>query len=117
MLDPKTMEIIKNTAPVLKEKGAMITRQFYKRLFSRHPELYNIFNRSNQREGKQPQALADTVYAAAAHIDRLEEILPVVERIAHKHRALGVRPEHYPIVGENLCGRSGMCWERRPRMR
>ncbi len=53
-------------------------------------------------KGKQPQALADTVYAAAAHIDRLEEILPVVERIAHKHRALGVRPEHYPIVGENL---------------
>lgn len=102
MLDPKTMEIIRNTAPVLKEQGAIITRQFYKRLFSRHPELYNIFNRSNQREGKQPQALADTVYAAAAHIDRLEEILPVVERIAHKHRALGVRPEHYPIVGENL---------------
>lgn len=102
MLDSKTMEIIKSTAPVLKQQGAMITRRFYQRMFSRHPELYNIFNRSNQREGKQPQALADTVYAAAAHIDRLEEILPVVERVAHKHRALGVLPEHYPIVGENL---------------
>ena len=26
----------------------------------------------------------------------------MVERVAHKHRALGVLPEHYPIVGENL---------------
>ena len=22
--------------------------------------------------------------------------------IAHKHRSLGILPEHYPIVGENL---------------
>ncbi|PTX64339.1 nitric oxide dioxygenase [Melghirimyces profundicolus] len=102
MLDEKTLAIVKRTAPVLKEQGEVITRRFYGRMFSRHPELYNIFNRSNQREGKQARALADTVYAAAAHIDRLEDILPVVERVAHKHRALGVRPEQYPIVGENL---------------
>ncbi|MNZ52433.1 Flavohemoprotein [compost metagenome] len=42
------------------------------------------------------------MYAAAAHIDRLEEILPVVKGIAQKHRALGIQPEHYPIVGQNL---------------
>ncbi|SMO84441.1 NO-inducible flavohemoprotein [Melghirimyces algeriensis] len=102
MLDAKTIEIVKSTAPILKQEGAKITQRFYQRMFSRHPELYNIFNRANQKEGKQPQALADTVYAAAAHIDQLEDILPVVERIGHKHRALGVLPEHYPIVGENL---------------
>ncbi|WP_068616835.1 NO-inducible flavohemoprotein [Paenibacillus tuaregi] len=102
MLDPKTIEIIKSTVPALEIHGQDITRTFYQAMFRNHPELMNIFNHANQRQGKQSAALANAVYAAAAHIDRLEEILPVVVQIAHKHRALGVLPEHYPIVGENL---------------
>ncbi|MFP3359249.1 globin domain-containing protein, partial [Planococcus sp. SIMBA_143] len=66
------------------------------------PELLNIFNHANQKQGKQQQALANAVYAAAKNIDQLEAILPVVKQVAHKHRSLGVQPEHYPIVGEYL---------------
>ncbi|WMT42576.1 NO-inducible flavohemoprotein [Paenibacillus sp. D2_2] len=102
MLDAKTIEIIKSTVPVLEVHGQTITRKFYETMFKNHPELLNVFNHANQRQGKQPTALANTVYAAAAHIDRLEEILPVVKGIAQKHRALGILPEQYPIVGENL---------------
>lgn len=102
MLDPKTIEIIKSTVPVLEVHGVAITTRFYQRLFSSHPELLNIFNHANQQKGRQQTALANAVYAAAQHIDRLGDILPVVKQIAHKHRSLGVKPEHYPIVGENL---------------
>lgn len=102
MLDSKTIDIIKSTVPVLEVHGQTITKTFYQTMFKNHPELLNIFNHANQRQGKQPAALANAVYAAAAHIDRLEEILPVVKGIAQKHRALGILPEHYPIVGENL---------------
>lgn len=102
MLDAKTIEIIKSTVPVLEIHGETITKNFYQTMFKNHPELLNIFNHANQRQGKQPTALANAVYAAAAHIDRLEEILPVVKGIAQKHRALGIQPEHYPIVGQNL---------------
>jgi nitric oxide dioxygenase len=102
MLDSKTIEIIKSTVPVLEIHGQTITKNFYQTMFKNHPELLNVFNHANQRQGKQPTALANAVYAAAAHIDRLEEILPVVRGIAQKHRALGIQPEHYPIVGENL---------------
>lgn len=102
MLSQKTIDIVKSTAPVLEKHGVDITKHFYKRMFTNHPELKNVFNQSNQREGRQPQALAASVYAAAANIDNLESILPVVHLIAHKHRALGILPEHYPIVGENL---------------
>lgn len=42
------------------------------------------------------------VLAAAVHIDKLEAIIPAVVQVAHKHRSLGVKPEHYPVVGENL---------------
>ncbi|MFC5540340.1 MAG: NO-inducible flavohemoprotein [Bacilli bacterium] len=102
MLSQKTIDIVKSTVPVLEKHGVDITKHFYKRMFTNHPELKNIFNQTNQREGRQPQALAASVYAAAANIDHLESILPVVHLIAHKHRALGILPEHYPIVGENL---------------
>src|SRR5690606_16333195 len=54
--------------------------------------------------GRQQAALANTVYAAAVHIDNLEAILPAVVQIANKHVSLGVKAEHYPIVGEFLLG-------------
>ncbi|GAE25589.1 flavohemoprotein [Halalkalibacter wakoensis JCM 9140] len=101
-LDSRTIEIIKSTVPVLAEHGTAITTHFYKTLFNNHPELLHIFNHVNQKQGKQPQALANTVYAAAQYIDNLEAILPVVKQIAHKHRSLGIQAEHYPIVGKYL---------------
>ncbi|WP_239749380.1 globin domain-containing protein [Mammaliicoccus sp. H-M34] len=102
MLSEQTKEIVKQTVPVLEEHGNEITKVFYERMFEAHPELLNIFNKSNQKQGKQQTALAQTVLAAAKHIDHLEAIVPNVNQIAHKHRALQVKEEHYPIVGEFL---------------
>lgn len=102
LLDQKTIDIIKSTVPVLEQHGETITKRFYQLMFGNHPELLNIFNHANQKQGKQQKALAGTVYAAAMYIDNLEAILPVVKQIAHKHRSLGVKAEHYPIVGKHL---------------
>lgn len=102
MLSQQTIDIVKSTAPVLQQHGVTITTAFYKRLFNEHPELLNIFNHVNQARGRQQTALANAVLAAAQHIDNLEAILPAVVNIAHKHRSLGIKPEQYPIVGENL---------------
>ncbi|GGG69528.1 NO-inducible flavohemoprotein [Paenibacillus radicis (ex Gao et al. 2016)] len=102
MLSQSTIAIIKSTVPVLEIHGVAITKRFYEMLFENHPELLHIFNHANQKQGKQQTALANAVYAAAANIDKLESILPVVKGIAHKHRSLGVKPEHYPIVGQHL---------------
>lgn len=102
MLDQQTKEIIKATVPVLEQYGTTITQTFYKNMFAAHPELLNVFNKTNQKQGRQPMALASTVLAAAKHIDNLGDILPHVVQIGHKHRALEIKAEHYPIVGENL---------------
>lgn len=102
MLAQKTMDIIKSTVPVLQVHGTQITTVFYKNMFTAHPELLNIFNHANQAKGRQQTALANTVLAAAQNIDRLETIIPVVKQIAHKHRSLMIKAEHYPIVGEFL---------------
>lgn len=102
MLSTHSIQVIKSTVPVLEIHGVTITKRFYELLFSNHPELLNIFNHANQKQGKQQTALANAVYAAALHIDNLAAIIPVVKQIGHKHRSLGVKPEHYPVVGKYL---------------
>ncbi|WP_397443492.1 MULTISPECIES: NO-inducible flavohemoprotein [unclassified Planococcus (in: firmicutes)] len=102
MLSNETRSIIKSTVPVLEDHGVAITTAFYRNLFEAHPELLNIFNHANQAQGRQQTALAKAVYAAAVHIDDLAEIMPAIIQIAHKHVSLGVKPEHYPVVGEYL---------------
>ena len=102
MLNQQKIEIVKSTVPVLEQHGEKITTRFYQLMFEAHPELLNIFNHANQKQGRQQKALAGAVYAAAMYIDNLGAILPVVTQIAHKHRSLGIKAEHYPIVGKYL---------------
>ncbi|TQR21516.1 NO-inducible flavohemoprotein [Psychrobacillus vulpis] len=104
MLSQQTIDIVKSTAPVLEVHGVAITTVFYKNLFEAHPELLNIFNHANQSKGRQQTALANAVYSAAVHIDNLAAIIPAVKQIGQKHVSLGIKPEHYPIVGEHLLG-------------
>jgi len=46
--------------------------------------------------------LAQTVYYFAQNLDNLDVMIPQMSRISSKHRAIQVKPEHYPIVGKYL---------------
>lgn len=105
MLSEQTRAIVKATVPALEAHGTEITKVFYINMFAENPELLDIFNKSNQQgAGRQQTALAAAVLAAAKNIDHLEAMLPQVIQISHKHRALQIKPEHYPIVGKHLLG-------------
>lgn len=101
-LTEEQKQILKSTAPIFKQNGKEITSIMYKHMFTAHPELLNIFNRTNQKNGTQPLALANTVYLVIENIDHLEILSPQLLLIAHKHRASLVLPEHYPIVRKYL---------------
>ena len=102
MLNPTVRELVKATAPVLREHGITLTRHFYARMFEHNPEMKQIFNQGHQRAGTQQQALAMAVAAYAEHIDNPGVLMPVLTMIANKHLSLGVRAEHYAIVGRHL---------------
>lgn len=102
MVSEQTIAIVKSTAPILAEHGETLTKHFYKRMFSHNPEVAPFFNPANQQAGKQQRALAGAITAYAANIDNLEVLGGAVELIAQKHASLLIKPEHYPIVGENL---------------
>lgn len=101
MLQASTIAIVKATAPLLAQQGETLTRHFYTRMFTHNPEVKPLFNTSNQ-DGTQQRALAAAITAYAANIDNLEVLGSAVELITQKHASLQVKPEHYPIVGENL---------------
>ena len=66
-----------------------------------------FFNKAHQVAGRQPRALADSVVQYALAIEDLGSLGPLVARIAHRHCALSVLPEHYGIVHSNLMGAIG----------
>ena len=101
-LSEHTIQVVKSTAPVLLSHGEAVTRRFYQEMLSKHPELRNIFNETNQKTGRQQTALANALYAYASYIDQPEVLTATIQRIAHKHVSLNIRPEHYPIVGKHL---------------
>ena len=102
MISAASRPYIDASVPVLREHGLTITRLFYKNMLGEHPELTRIFNMGNQASGAQQQSLASAVFAYAANIGNAAALGPVVQRIVHKHVSVGIRAEHYPIVGRHL---------------
>jgi nitric oxide dioxygenase len=64
------------------------------------PLLDGIFNRGNQAEGSQQQALAGSVAVFASALVETPERIPehLLSRVAHKHASIGIRPEQYQMV-------------------
>lgn len=102
MLDAQTIATVKATIPLLVETGPKLTAHFYDRMFAHNPELKEIFNMSNQRNGDQREALFNAIAAYASNIDNLAALLPAVEKIAQKHTSFQIKPEQYNIVGSHL---------------
>ncbi|GAA4452810.1 NO-inducible flavohemoprotein [Novipirellula rosea] len=104
MLSDKTIQIVKAITPLVAANAETITRRFYTRMFEGNPEVKAFFNQAHQHSGGQQKALAGAICAYFSHIDNPAVLMPAVELIAQKHCSLGIKAEHYPIVGEHLLG-------------
>ena len=72
---------------------------FYQRLFEIAPELRAMF-RSDMTE--QRKKLMQMLTAAVKGLDRLEQLVPVVEDLGRRHAGYGVEDRHYDTVGAAL---------------
>ncbi|MEV6563555.1 globin domain-containing protein [Streptomyces kronopolitis] len=105
MLSTESARTLTATLPAVRGALGEITALFYEKLFTAHPELLrDLFNRGNQANGSQRQALAGSIAAFAGHLVAHPDGRPdaMLARIAHKHASLGVRADQYPIVREHL---------------
>jgi nitric oxide dioxygenase len=105
VLSDKSRPVVQATLPVVADNIQEIAARFYRHMFVNHPDLLDgTFNRGNQADGSQQQALAGSVAAFASALVNTPDHLPehLLSRIAHKHASLGIRPDQYRIVHDNL---------------
>ncbi|MFD5436429.1 globin domain-containing protein [Kitasatospora sp. NPDC127067] len=105
MLSAKSAEVIEATLPVVGAAIGDITPRFYDRMFAAHPELLrDLFNRGNQANGSQREALAGSIAAFATALIANPDQRPdaMLARIAHKHVSVGIADDQYKIVHEHL---------------
>ncbi|MEV6249400.1 globin domain-containing protein [Streptomyces sp. NPDC051742] len=105
MLSEQAVPVVRATLPAVGGALDEITERFYGRLFAAHPELLrDLFNRGNQANGEQRQALAGSIAAFASALLERPDARPdvMLSRIAHKHASLGVTAAQYKTVHEHL---------------
>ena len=69
---------------------------FYRRLFEIDPSLQRMF-RGDMTE--QRKKLMQMLTAAVKGLDRLDQLVPVVQELGRRHAAYGVLDAHYDTVG------------------
>jgi hemoglobin-like flavoprotein len=68
---------------------------FYGRLFQLDPGLRPLFTGDMREQGRK---LMRMIGLAVAGLDRLDELVPVVQQLGIRHATYGVRDEHYDTV-------------------
>ncbi|MEU7475133.1 globin domain-containing protein [Lentzea sp. NPDC042327] len=105
MLSEKSAELVEATLPAVGAAIGEISTLFYRRMFAEHPILLrDVFNRGNQANGTQAQALAGSVAAFASGLLAGQRPDAMLRRIAHKHVSVGVTPGQYAVVHKHLLG-------------
>lgn len=105
MLSTQSLPLIEATLPLVGERMPEIAKNFYGRMLTAHPELFDgLFSRSNQKNGSQQQALAGSIAVFATYLVQNPDTTPeaMLSRIAHKHVSLDIQPEQYDVVYKYL---------------
>lgn len=98
-MNEKTKEIIKITAPIIKERRDEITTKMYEVLFTKYPETKVLFKNATE---DQPKKLANAIYAYASNIDKLDKLTKGIEGMVSAHVKTNIQAKHYPMVKDSL---------------
>lgn len=95
------IELVKGSwATVAQLEMELVGGLFYNRLFEIMPEVKPMFSRTALPE--QSKKLLTMLSYVIAKLDKLEDIMDEVTKLAKRHNAYGVTPEHYTAVGSAL---------------
>ena len=95
------IKLVKNSwALVAQMEMGMVGGLFYSRLFEIVPEVKPMFSRTPLPE--QSKKLLTMLSYVIAKLDKLEDIMSDVTKLARRHEGYGVTDEHYTAVGSAL---------------
>ena len=99
MLTMTQKTMVQNTFATVTPIADDVAALFYRRLFELDPSLERLF-RGDMKE--QRKKLMQMLTAAVKGLDRLDQLVPVVEDLGRRHAAYGVADAHYDTVGAAL---------------
>lgn len=98
-MTPQQIALIKQSfakvAPIAEDAAAL----FYGRLFEIAPDVRPLFKGDMKEQGRKLMA---TIGLAVASLEKLPELVPVVQDLGRRHAAYGVTDEHYNVVADAL---------------
>lgn len=100
-MEAKNITLVKDSWAIVSTlQMELVGSLFYNRLFEIMPEVKPMFSRTPLPE--QSKKLLTMLSYVIAKLDKLEEILDEVKKLAIRHNKYGVRDEHYDAVGASL---------------
>ncbi len=98
-MNPNTVILVqeswKKVAPIAPQAAAL----FYQNLFTADPSLKVLFKGDMVEQGKK---LMQMIGAAVSKLEDLETLVPILQSLAVRHVAYGVKDSHYQTVGGAL---------------
>jgi hemoglobin-like flavoprotein len=98
-MTPTQIELVQISFRTLPPAVDETARLFYERLFEMDPSLRSMFRGNMQEQGRK---LMQMIGVAVGALQRLEQLLPVIEDLGRRHARYGVREEHYATVAGAL---------------
>lgn len=99
-LSSHDVKLIKGSIPMLEHSGEEIAKKMYEIMLENYPVVTPLFEGINLNN--QFKKLANIILAYAKNIDNPQELEISIDKIADTHVYKGIKPEHYPIVGNCL---------------
>lgn len=98
-LTSEEIDLIRSSFARLAASRARAGEIFYEELFARSPQTRALFTTDISQQASK---LMSTLGLVVAQLQNWEDMRPMIEDLAIRHVAYGVRPQHYPLVGDAL---------------
>lgn len=92
-------DLIRDSFRIVSRDRRQAAARFYELLFEQAPQTRELFVNDLERQGVE---LMSKLGLIVAEIQNIEGLIPVLEDLALRHVAYGVKPHHYPMVGAAL---------------
>ena len=99
-MTPHQINLIKTSWQLAAANAETVGQLFYGRLFQIAPQVKPMFSRISVTD--QSKKLLATLSFVISKLDKLDEIIDEVAKLARRHVNYGVSPEHYTAVGSAL---------------
>ena len=98
-MTPEQVALVKSNWAAVAPIAPQAAELFYGKLFELDPSIKPLFKGDMTEQGKKLMA---TLGVAVANLEKLDEIVPTVQKLGREHKDYGVTPDHYPTVGAAL---------------